>query len=171
MSVAFDANVTVQTQSFGGRYAAFGPVFVRLALAISLVVSGVGKVFNLGPKAFGIEGFAGYLAGLGVPAPGVLAWVVGGIELVGGLLILVGLLTRVSAALAAVTMAAATVLAHAPNGFVVSEGGFEYTLALTLIAASLVCSGPGALSVERAVFGRELVFGGRSADGAARADA
>lgn len=149
----------MQTQSPRGSSPA-GPLIVRIALAIPLVVSGVGKLLNVGPKAYGIEGFAGVLAGLGVPAPELFAWVVGLVELLGGLLIAAGLFTRYAAALAAVTMAAATLLVHAPNGFVVSEGGYEYTLVLTLIAVSLALSGPGALSLERAVFGRELLPGG-----------
>lgn len=64
-------------------------------------------------------------------------------------------------------MATATVLVHAPSGFVVGEGGFEYTLVLALIAASLVASGPGALSLGRVVFGHEPVpdsLRGESAD-------
>lgn len=149
----------MQARSFNDAY---GPVIVRIALAIPLVVSGVGKLLGVGPKASGIDGFAGTLAGLGVPASELFAWIVGAVELGGGLLLLVGLFARYAAALAAVNMATATLLVHAPNGFVVGEGGFEYTLVLALIAVSLVATGPGALSLERAMFGRELVPGSLS---------
>ena len=128
-----------------------GLAFSRLALGIIFVVSGVGKVFGVGPKASGIEAFAGTLAQLGIPLPTAAAWGVGLLELVGGAFLLIGLLTRVVAALLAVDMAVATVLVHLPNGFVVSNGGYEYTLVLTLSAVGLALSGPGVISVKRAL--------------------
>ncbi|EMA48027.1 DoxX family protein [Halococcus saccharolyticus] len=132
-----------------------GLAFSRLALGIIFVVSGVGKVFAMGPKASGIDAFAGMLAQLGVPLPTVTAWGVGVLELVGGGLLLIGLLTRLVAALLAVDMAVATVLVHLPNGFVVSDGGYEYTFVLTLSALGLALSGPGVLSVRRALTGSQ----------------
>lgn len=146
-------------ESTDAAYRGLGSMVVRITLAIPLIVAGAGKLLGVGPKASGIDGFAGMLAGMGVPAPELAAWAVGSIELVGGLLILIGLFTRMAAVLAAVVMAAATVFVHVPNGFVAGDGGFEYTLVLALIAVSLVISGPGALSLERAVFGRELLTG------------
>ncbi|EMA37807.1 DoxX family protein [Halococcus hamelinensis] len=128
-----------------------GLAFSRLALGIIFVVSGVGKVFATGPKALGIEGFAGTLAQIGIPFPTLAAWGVGLLELIGGILLLVGLLTRTVAALLAVDMAVATALVHLPNGFVVSDGGYEYTLVLTLSALGLALSGPGVVSLKRAL--------------------
>jgi putative oxidoreductase len=128
-----------------------GLVFSRLALGIIFVVSGIGKVFAAGPKASGIEAFAGMLAQLGIPFPTLAAWGVGLLELVGGAFLLIGLITRVVAALLAVDMAVATVLVHLPNGFVVSNGGYEYTLVLTLSAVGLALSGPGVISAKRAL--------------------
>ena len=73
------------------------------------------------------------------------------LELVGGVLLLVGLFTRVVAALLAVNMAVATVLVHLPNGFVVANGGYEYTLVLALSAVGLAVGGSGAISLEQAL--------------------
>lgn len=73
------------------------------------------------------------------------------LELVGGILLLIRLLTRIVAALLAVDMAVATVLIHLPNGFVVLDGGYEYTLILLLSALGLALSGPGVISVKRAL--------------------
>jgi putative oxidoreductase len=142
----------VATQS-GGQWTSesVGLAFSRLALGIIFVVSGVGKVFAVGPKASGIEAFAGTLAQLGIPLPTVAAWGVGVLELVGGVLLLIGLLTRIVAGLLAIDMAVATVLVHLPNGFVISDGGYEYTLVLTLSALGLALSGPGVISVKRAL--------------------
>jgi putative oxidoreductase len=131
----------------------WGPVLVRLALGIPMLVSGVGKVLGVGPKASGISGFAGFLSSLGVPLPTLAAWGVGLLELVGGALLLVGLFVRVMGALLTLDMLVATVLVHLPEGY----GGIELTLVLALIAGSLVLSGPGALSLERTLFQQELL--------------
>ncbi|WP_049921765.1 DoxX family protein [Halopiger djelfimassiliensis] len=136
--------------------AKWNPVVLRVALGIVLVVAGVGKLFAVGPKAMGIGGLTGVLASQGVPAPTLVAWLVAAGETAGGVSLLLGVFTRYAAAVAAVIMFSATVLVHLPNGFVVADGGFEYTMVLFLVAVSLVLSGPGALSVERAVFDDEL---------------
>lgn len=134
----------------------WNPVVLRLALGIVFVVSGLGKVLGIGPKASGIAGFAETLAGLGLPLPTLFAWAVGLVELVGGGLLIVGLFTRYAAGLLAVIMAVATVLVHLPYGFVAGDGGIEYTLVLTLVSLALVLSGPGACSLERYLFDEEL---------------
>lgn len=142
--------------------ARWSPVFVRLALAIPMVVSGAGKVFAVGPKSIGITGFEGFLMSLGIPLPTVMAWVVGALELVGGIMLIAGLFVRVAGALIAINMFAATVLVHLPNGYPTADGGIELTLTLTLIALAVVLSGPGALSLERILFGEELFPSGSS---------
>lgn len=134
----------------------WNPVVLRLALGIIFVVSGFGKVLGIGPKASGIAGFTDTLAGLGLPFPTLFAWIVGLVELVGGALLLAGLFTRYIAGILAVIMAVATVFVHLPQGFVVGDGGIEYTLVLTLVSLSLVLSGPGACSLERYLFDEEL---------------
>lgn len=138
--------------------AGWNPVALRLGVGVVMVVHGLGKL-DLGPLAndAGVAGFAGFLASMGVPAPSALAWVVTLVEAGGGVLVLLGVLTRYAAALVALDMAAAFVLVHLPNGFAVSEGGVEFVLVLGLAALALVLSGPGALSLERAVLGRELL--------------
>lgn len=150
--------------TINGKYMRWSPVFMRLAFGMVFVVAGAGKLFAWGPKATGIEGFAGFLASLGVPMPELFAWIVAFVEFFGGLAILLGLFTRYAAALVAVDMAAATWLVHVPNGFVATQGGFEFTLVLMLVSIALMLSGPGALSLEYALFGRELLPGARADD-------
>jgi len=130
-------------------------IFLRLALGIPILVGGVGKIFGIGPKPLGPEGFAGFLASLGVPLPSIAAWGVGLLELVGGILLLAGLAVRITSALIAVDMLVATILYHLPNGYPATRGGIELTLALALLAAALVLSGPGSLSLEHVLFDRE----------------
>lgn len=137
--------------------ARWGPAFARFALGIPLLVGGVGKLFAAGPKPSGIEGFTGMLAGAGVPLPTAFAWLVGIIEFAGGILLLVGALVRISALLGGIIMLTAAVLIHIPNGYPTTDGGFELTLSLFLIALTLVFTGPGRLSVEHELLERELV--------------
>lgn len=140
----------------------FNPVALRLGFGVVLTVHGIGR-FNIGPFASdsGVAGFAGFLGGsLGVPAPLFFAWVVTLVEAVGGVLLLVGLFTRYVAALAAIDMFVAMTIFHLPRGFsAYANAGYEFTMMLTLVGIALVLSGPGALSLERVVFGRELLPG------------
>ncbi len=137
---------------------------MRAALGTVFVVSGLGK-FGVGPKSVGgIGNFGGYLASLGVPLPEVFAWIVGLVELFGGLLLLVGLFTRYAAAFIAIDMLAALWLVHIPNGFPVSEGGIEFAFTLMMVSIAVVLSGPGRLALEYAIFGRELLPRARSDD-------
>lgn len=140
-----------------GEFDDWALLAVRLAVGIPLFVSGVGKVLNAGPKATGIDAFAGFLTTLGVPLPGVFAWIVGLVELGGGLLLLVGLLSRLAALLVATDMLVAMVLVHLPNGYPITDGGVELTLTLLLLGLAVTLSGPGKLSAEHALFGRELL--------------
>lgn len=146
---------TVLRQLPSETAARWSPVLVRLALGIPMLIAGVGKVFAIGPKPMGISGFAGFLASLGVPLPTIAAWGIGLVELVGGILLLVGLFVRIASAVIAIDMLVATVLYHLPNGYPASSDGIELTFTLSLIALALVLSGPGALSIERALFDQE----------------
>ncbi|MBX0325265.1 DoxX family protein [Halomicroarcula sp. F13] len=128
---------------------------VRLALGIPMLISGVGKVFAIGPKSMGISGFTGFLASLGVPLPTIAAWGVGLLELVGGILLLAGLAVRIVSVVIAIDMLVATLLFHLPNGYPAASNGIELTLTLTLIAVALSLSGPGALSIEHVLFDHE----------------
>ncbi|KYH27513.1 DoxX [Halalkalicoccus paucihalophilus] len=149
-------------QNKNDRLLGWSPLFIRIALGIVFLVAGIGKVFAVGPKATGMAGFAGFLASLSVPMPTLFAWLVGLLELVGGLLLLVGLFTRYAAVLLAIDMLVATWLVHLPSGFAVGNGGYEYTLVLALVSIALVFSGPGRLALEYAIFDHELLPGNRS---------
>lgn len=129
---------------------------LRFGLGIVFLVHGIGKLFGVGPAAADLAGFAGMLSGMNVPAATFFAYVVAIVEGLGGLLVLLGLFTRYASALIAVDMLTATVLVHLPNGFAVSNGGYEFVLVLFLMATSLVLSGAGALSLELALFDEEF---------------
>ncbi|MBN2566716.1 DoxX family protein [Candidatus Woesearchaeota archaeon] len=92
------------------------------------MLAGAGKLFGVfgGP---GIEGFSGMLAGIGFPAAGLLAYLVGTVELVGGILLVIGLWTTVPAALLATIMAVAIVTVHRSQGW----GGIRFPLLLLAV--------------------------------------
>jgi putative oxidoreductase len=84
---------------------AIATVFARLLLALMFVASGVTKLA-------GIEGTAGYIASVGLPAPQMLALGAGVLEVVAGTMLIVGWQARWAAlALAAFTFVA-SVLFH-----------------------------------------------------------
>jgi putative oxidoreductase len=101
------------------------------------------KYFN-----FTLAGTAGYFESLDLP--GFLAYVVFGMEAVGGALLVLGVRTReVAAALIPVLVGALWV--HAGNGWVFSNagGGWEYPLYLVVLSAAQVLLGEGAFALSR----------------------
>ncbi|WP_227356821.1 DoxX family protein [Haladaptatus salinisoli] len=129
----------------------WGPLLIRVAVGLVVLVHGVGKLFAVGPAAMPVSKFAGFLAGLGLPFASPLAWVVAVVEVGGGLLLLLGLFTRITALVLAVEMVVATALVHLPKGYSDSE----LTVVLALAALSLVASGAGELSVDNVLFDGE----------------
>jgi uncharacterized membrane protein YphA (DoxX/SURF4 family) len=71
--------------------------------------------------------------------------VLGGTEFFGGILLVLGLFTQVAAALIAFTMLVAIWKVKRAQGFV---GGYEFELALFVIAVSLMLTGPGAYALD-----------------------
>lgn len=123
----------------------WGPVLIRLAVGLVMVIHGLGKLFGVGPAAMSISQFTGFLDTLGLPAASVLAWIVAVVELGGGVLILLGVFTRLAALIIAIDMVVATVLVHLPEGYSDSE----LTIVLCLAALSLVVSGAGKLALRQ----------------------
>jgi len=136
------------------RYRDWSTVPLRIALALPLLVHGLGNV-GIGVAGPGsILEFAQFLENAaGVPFPVIGAAIVTAVEIVGGFAILVGLFTRYIAAIVAFEMLVATVTVHLPNGYlVVQDGppGVELSLTLFLIAIALVLTDSGPkLSLDR----------------------
>ncbi|MFM1655220.1 DoxX family protein [Brevibacillus sp. B_LB10_24] len=101
-----------------------GLLLLRVVLGLVFLVHGWSKFQG------GIDKTVGFFAMLGLP--GILAYIVAVIELVGGLLMILGLGTRVIGALFALVMLGAIFTAKLSAGFL---GGYE--LDLILLAASI----------------------------------
>jgi putative oxidoreductase len=120
------------------QYSDWALVPLRIVVGLSFLFHGWGKLFGAMP---GLEAWTGMLGGMGVPAAGLMAWVVGLIELLGGAALLLGIGVEVAGLLLAVVMLVAIVMVHAKDGFFL-PGGYEY--ALTLLGASLTLALTGA---------------------------
>ena len=122
-------------------------LLLRLVVGITFVMHGSQKLFGAfnGP---GVQGFAGFLGSLGVPAPILFSWIVSLVEFFGGLALILGIFTRLFALLISVDMTVALLLVHVKNGFFAGAGGFELVLLLLASALALATHGAGKWSVE-----------------------
>jgi putative oxidoreductase len=136
---------------------------VRMIVGYGFVAHGVAKLMH------GPEHFVAILGALGVPAPGLMAWLTIVVELLGGLAVLAG----VAVPLASIPMAAVLLVAiftvHLPYGFssiklqsVTAAGahfgqpGYETDLLYLAGLAALVLGGSGPLALDRWVAARAL---------------
>ncbi|MBX3415683.1 MAG: DoxX family protein [Pirellulales bacterium] len=120
-------------------------VSVDVSLLILRVVVGVIFAAHGAQKLFGAFGGAG-LADT-VEKMGPLGYPVTIGEFFGGVGLIVGFLTRFSAASNIVIMLGAIGMVHGKNGFFMSNGGFEYNLALIGLLTPIMLAGPGKFSI------------------------
>ena len=125
-------------------------LILRLFLGFVFVMHGSQKLLGAfgGP---GIAGLAGMLARFGIEPHVPLAWVVAITEFVGGICIFFGLLTRFWAAGLVIDMAVAILKVNLVNGFFISKNGFEFPLTLGVMALVVLMTGPGPMSMDRAM--------------------
>lgn len=123
-------------------------LIMRVVAGAVFVAHGVGKV------ADGIDGFAGFVESLGIPAPTVVAYAVTGLELIGGALLIVGLLSRVAGALLALEMLATAFVVKVGlqgTALIASGGtGWELDIALFALGAGVALIGPGRVALDAA---------------------
>lgn len=136
----------------------WAPLPLRLILGFGLMYHGFPKLFS----GAGHGQFVGMLQGIGVPAPELMAYVVGAVEFFGGLAIFVGAFVAIVAALNIVNMLVAMFSVHLPHGFnfinitgmgengpIFGMPGYEVNLLYIAGLAALVLGGAGAYSIER----------------------
>ncbi|MGB8955926.1 MAG: DoxX family protein [Tumebacillaceae bacterium] len=113
-----------------------GLTLLRVVLGAIFLAHGIQKMQS------GLDKIAGFFGSVGVPSW--LAYPVGYIEVIGGIVLILGLGTRVVSALLAVIMVGATVSVKLQNGLV---GGYELELMLFAVSAFFVLSGQSGLTV------------------------
>lgn len=121
-------------------------LIARVVVGAIFVAHGLQKILQ-----FTLPGTAQAFNGMGVPAPGVMAPLVAGVELLGGTLLILGLLTPVAGILLALTMAGAALTVHLPAGMFVENGGWELVGALGASALLLAALGAGRFSLDHLI--------------------
>jgi len=133
-------------------------LIIRLTAGGMLLVHGIVKVLPMVEKGFApvIEAFAtGSMARRGIEPAIVAAYSVFFLETIGAICIMLGLFTRFFAAAVAIQFAVITFIAHWPQGFTWSRGGWEYPLFWGLIMFAIALRGGGPYTLDRK-FGWEL---------------
>ncbi|MBX5480585.1 MAG: DoxX family protein [Myxococcaceae bacterium] len=123
----------------------------RIALGSSMIYHGTQK---LTPK--GLEHAGNMFEQLGLKPAKPLAMATGLTELIAGALSILGIGTRLAALGVLVTQAVAVSKVHLPKGFSMAKSGFEFNSALMAIAAGLLLSGPGDVSLKGVLHGKHL---------------
>src|SRR5215211_7373037 len=127
--------------------AGYAPLVVRVLGGVVMAAHGWQKLQG-GPANFGQA-----LAGLGVPLPTLMAYVVTFVELIGGILLIVGLLSRLAALLLTIVLVKVNIELLSPT----DGSGVGAELELGLIGGFLVVllAGPGRVSVDHQALGYE----------------
>lgn len=121
----------------------YGITLLRISLGIMWIAHALLKLF-----VFTLPGTAQFFQSVGLP--GVLAYPVFAVELLGGIALVLGIYARQAALLLVPIMAVATGV-HAGNGWVHTSqgGGWEYPAFLITASVALWLAGDGALSFKR----------------------
>ncbi len=131
-------------------FAPFGSLLLvlRLVWGWQFLTTGLGKLQN---HARVTE----FFTSLGIPMPGLNAWFIGGLELVGGALLLLGLFSRPISFLLAGSMLVAFVTAERPAFVGVFHDLDAFLKAdafwFLFVAAVVLTLGPGAISLDRLI--------------------
>ncbi|WP_037365916.1 DoxX family protein [Amycolatopsis orientalis] len=118
----------------------------RIGIAVVFFAHGLQKWDS------GVGATADMFGRIGIPLPGVSAFLVIVLELLGSIAFVVGFLLPVVAIGYAIDMAGALISVHAPHGLT-GEGGYELVLVLGLTALALGFNG-GRLSLDHVLFWR-----------------
>ncbi|CAG9297327.1 DoxX family protein [Celerinatantimonas diazotrophica] len=128
--------------------AGIAQLLLRLPVGIIFMAHGSQKLFGWF-GGYGLHGTAKFMASVGLEPGLLMATLSGSAEFFGGLLLFLGLLTRPAAFFTGFTMLVAIFSVHISHGLFLSNGGFEYALALLAVCASLIVSGSGCLAIDR----------------------
>ena len=130
------------------RFDNAGLLVLRVVVGVLIAAHGLQKLTTAGPAGFG----RGTLAGLGVPLPVLVGYVVTFAELAGGVLLILGLLTRLAALVLTVDLVVAILLVKVNVGLIAMRGaGAELDLAFIAAFIALLLMGPGRLSLDHTV--------------------
>lgn len=95
-----------------------------------------------------INSVAEWFEGMGIFAPKLNAYLAASTEMAGVFLLILGLGTRIICFPLIITMIVAIKTVHWENGFAASDNGYEIALYYMLMLITLMCFGPGKLSID-----------------------
>tara|TARA_R110002167_G_scaffold10378_4_gene47699 strand:+ start:329 stop:772 length:444 start_codon:yes stop_codon:yes gene_type:complete len=130
--------------------AGFDTLALRLSAGVIFTAHGAQKLFGWF-GGYGLEGTAGWMASIGIEPGYLMALMAGSAEFFGGLFLILGLLVRPSSIVLALTMVVAIVTVHLEHGLFMSNGGYEFALALLAISVGLAVRGAGSVSLDRRI--------------------
>lgn len=130
-----------------------GALALRIPVGIVFAAHGAQKLFGWF-GGYGLEGTGEFFGSVGLNPGYLMALLAGLVEFFGGLALVAGVLVRPAAAALAFAMLIAIFAVHFGNGFFADKGGYEYALTLFAASLSLLFSGAGRFSVDRAVVGQ-----------------
>lgn len=125
---------------------------LRIPVGIIFAAHGAQKLFGWF-GGYGLEGTGQFFGSVGLNPGYLMALLAGAAEFFGGLALIAGVLVRPAAAALAFAMLVAIFAVHFGQGFFMDKGGYEYALALFAASVSLLLSGAGRFSVDRALTG------------------
>lgn len=117
-------------------------LLARLLLSAMFILAGFGKLTAIG-------GTAGWFGSIGLPAPTVVAVVVGLLEFFGGLAVLAGFYSRIAAVALAIFTIAASLIAHTDFSDMSQALFFQKNLGIAGGFLLLAVFGPGAFAINR----------------------
>ena len=132
-----------------------GLLILRLVLGVTLAAHGFNKFFGGGR----IPGTARWFESIGMKPGKFHATVAALTEVSAGLGLAAGLLTPIPAAGFVSLMLVAAWTVHRHNGFFIVKEGWEYNLVLAVSAVVVATIGPGRLSLDWAIFGKNWLDG------------
>ncbi|MCY9670059.1 DoxX family protein [Paenibacillus alginolyticus] len=119
---------------------------MRVVLGIIFLAHGISKL------QMGLSNVAAWFSSMGVP--GILAYVVVVLEVVGGILLIIGLFTRYVSALFIIMLIGAIFTMKLSGGLLGNSqmAGYELDLGFILVAIYLFVSDTSPLSIDQALF-------------------
>ncbi|WP_114571887.1 DoxX family protein [Exiguobacterium flavidum] len=127
-----------------------GLFIIRLVIGLTFAAHGTQKLFGWF-GGYGIEGTGGWFESIGMKPGKALALLAGITELVGGLLFASGLFLWIAAILIIGSMLIAIFKVHGTNGYWATANGYEYNMALIVIALGVAMIGAGDYSLAALV--------------------
>ena len=131
-----------------GTQNSLGLFVLRLFVGLMFAAHGAQKLFGVFGGS-GAQEFASHLAQMGLPSPLLQAYLAGGSEFFGGLLLIFGFFTRLAAIPLLVVMQVAIFKVHWANGFFLQNHGFEYPFVISGALVALFALGSGAFSIDQ----------------------